>query len=335
MAATKQVYTLDANWTAATLAITFRSAFIDAGLMTEWFDSFLSGTVENRILRVVHDATKTYGTTFYWFMFTTTGVSTHVALGWDATSHVPTGTQYLDYFSATTNATTSHYTFMSGRATTTSATLTRYTSGINTSCTWFLFIQSGSRYRFLIPYGAYTANSFVNLNVNAFNGATSITSDNDSYGSQIYFYQLGGFTRRVLLGSSMLRSSTTTSHYNSTWRTNGYGVVGNVSGSGSSTNHMSTTTPVTYLPTAFANTNTSLAADYSPVYTSIAISPYLPVMPADFALAPYYASNAIGTGDTFVVSPGLEEYDVFYAQLASQSTVAGAGHLLFLIRTVG
>ena len=335
MAATKQVYTLDANWTAATLAITFRSAFIDAGLMTEWFDSFLSGTVENRILRVVHDATKTYGTTFYWFMFTTTGVSTHVALSWDATSHVPTGTYREDYFASTTNATTYHYGLITDRATTTSATLTRYTSGINTSCTWFMFLQSGNQYRFLIPHGAYTANSFVNLNVNAFNGTTSITSGTSSYGSQIFFYQLGGITRRVLLGSSILRDSGTTSHYIPTWRTNAYATGGNVSGGGVASNNIPTTTPITYLPTAFANTNTSLAADYSPVYTSIAISPYLPVMPADFALAPYYASNAIGTGDTFVVSPGLEEYDVFYVQLASSSTTVGAGHLLFLIRTVG
>ena len=137
-----------------------------------------------------------------------------------------------------------------------------------------------------------------------------------------------------MLGSSILRSSTTASHYIPTWRTNAYANVGNVSGGGTPGNNMDQTSPITYLPTAFTNTNTSLAADYSPVYTSIAISPYLPVMPADFALAPYYASNAIGTGDTFVVSPGLEEYDVFYVQLASSST-AGAGHLLFLIRTVG
>lgn len=334
MAVTKQVYTLDANWTAASHASTYRSAFIDAGLMTEWFDSFLSGTIENRILRVVHDANKTYGTTFYWFMFTTTGVSTHVALSWNATTHVPSGTQYLDYFSTTTNATTNHYSLVSALATTTSATLTRYTSGINTSCTWFVFIQAGVRYRFLIPYGAYTATSFVNLNVNAFNGMTSLNANTTSYGAELYFFQLGGITRRVLLGSAMLRGNTSTSSYIQAWRTNSYGSIGNVSNS-SPLNSINISTPNTYLPAAFLNTNTSLTADYSPVYTSIAISPYLPVMPADFALAPYFASGAIATGDTLVVSPGLEEYDVFFVRLAGEPTTSGTGHLLFLIRTVG
>ena len=53
MAVTKQVYTAAATWTASGLADIFQSAFIDAGLMTAWHDSFLN-TVENRVLAVDH-----------------------------------------------------------------------------------------------------------------------------------------------------------------------------------------------------------------------------------------------------------------------------------------
>ena len=103
MACTKQTYTATATWTASDLAQLFEDAFIDAGLMTAWYDSFLSSSVENRVLEVVYDGTKTYGKTYYWFMFTTTGVYLHVATGWDAPNNVPSGTQYLDYFSTTTS----------------------------------------------------------------------------------------------------------------------------------------------------------------------------------------------------------------------------------------
>ena len=50
MAVTKQTYTAAATWTAAQLATLFENAFINAGLMTAWYDSFLSGTVENLVL---------------------------------------------------------------------------------------------------------------------------------------------------------------------------------------------------------------------------------------------------------------------------------------------
>ncbi len=52
MTVTKQTYTANATWTAVQLADMFRSAFIDAGLMADWYDSFLGSTYENRILRI-------------------------------------------------------------------------------------------------------------------------------------------------------------------------------------------------------------------------------------------------------------------------------------------
>lgn len=129
MAVTKQTYTATPTWTAAQLATIYRSAFIDAGLMTDWHDSFLSGSVENRVLRVQYDASKTYGTTFYWFMFTTSGAFLHVATGWNTATDQPTGTQFLDFFATTTNATTNHWQFSGALSSTTAADLIRYSSG--------------------------------------------------------------------------------------------------------------------------------------------------------------------------------------------------------------
>jgi hypothetical protein len=324
MAVTKQVYTLSPTWTASGLASLFRSAFIDAGLMTEWYDDFLSGSVENRILEVVNDGTKTYGTVYYWFMFTTTTVAVHTALDWDATTHVPTGTQYQNYFSTTTNSTTNHRILDSSLVTTTSLTLTRYTSAINTSCTWFYLRQSDSL-RFLIPFGAYTATSFVDQDITAFNGLTYCFSSTASSGATLQFGHGGGHTRRTYLGATATNGSTFSQYYNYFVGLNNYSAIGNSLQSGS--NNVDNEVNIR-LPTALANTHTGLASDYTPVFTSIQYSPYAPALPADFAMCSYYASTAVAVQDTFIVSAGVEEYEVLVV------TNGSTGSILFLARTV-
>jgi hypothetical protein len=331
MAVTKQVYTLSPTWTASGLADLFRSAFIDAGLMTEWYDSFLSGSVENRILEVVNDGTKTYGTVYYWFMFTTNTVGVHTALDWDATGHVPAGTVYLDYFSTTTNSTTNHDIFASTLATGTSLTLTRYTSAINTSCTWFVCRQSSTFFHFLIPFGSYTATSFVDQNASAFNGLVSTNSTGSSYYGQISFMHYAGHTQRTYLGAASLYNSTSVTLYRYSHFLARYSAFGNVSAGG--TSNVIESQPITWLPVAMANTNTALAADHTPVYTSILCSPYLPVLPADFAMTAYYASTAITTGDTLVVTASSEEYEVVTTAGGTVST-AGSATTALLARTV-
>lgn len=325
MAVTKQVYTLSPTWTASGLASLFRSAFIDAGLMTEWYDDFLSGSVENRILEVVNDGTKTYGTVYYWFMFTTTTVAVHTALGWNTTTNVPTGTQYQNYFSTTTNSTTNHNLLYSTLVSTTSLTLTRYTSAINTSCTWFYLRQSVSL-RFLIPFGAYTATSFVDQNVMAFNGFTYSNSGTTSQGANIVFAHAGGHTRRTYLGATATRDGTFAQYYNYNVLLNNYSAIGNSSqnADGNIDNEANIR-----LLTARTNTHTGLASDYTPVFTSIQYSPYAPVLPADFAFCAYYTSTAVAVQDTFIVTAGVEEYEVLVV------TNGTAGSILFLARTVG
>lgn len=324
MAVTKQVYTLSPTWTPSGLADLFRSAFIDAGLMTDWYDSFLSGSVENRILEVVNDGTKTYGTVYYWFMFTTTELDVHTVLNWDAVSHIPTGTQYQDYFSTTTNSTSNHSSLYSSLVTTTSLTLTRYTSAINTSCTWFYLRQSSSLI-FLIPFGAYTATSFVDQNIMAFNGLTTCSASTSSSGGNLLFRHYGGHTRRTYLGATACRGSTFSQYYNFSVTLNNYSAIGNSSQSGNI--NMNDEENIR-LPTALANTHSGLVSDYTPVFTSIQYSPYAPALPADFAMCAYYASSAVSFQDTFIVSPGVEEYEILVVDVGS------TGSILFLARTV-
>tara|TARA_R110000772_G_scaffold133463_2_gene241954 strand:- start:83 stop:1063 length:981 start_codon:yes stop_codon:yes gene_type:complete len=326
MAVTKQVYTLSPTWTASVLASLFRSAFIDAGLMTEWYDDFLSGSVENRILEVVNDGTKTYGTVYYWFMFTTTEVRVHTALAWDATTHVPTGTVYQDYFSTTTNSTTNHASLYTSLVATTSLTLTRYTSAINTSCTWF-YLRQATSLRFLIPFGAYTATSFVDQNITAFNGLITSSALAVSLGASFRFLHAGAHTRRTYLGATSQRGATFSGYYYELVELSIYSAIGNSNNNGNG--NLGSNVFNIRLPTAHTNTHTGLANDYTPVFTSILCSPYLPVLPADFAMCAYYASNAVTVQDTFIVSAGVEEYEVL------NTSIGSTGGILFLARTVG
>lgn len=334
MAVTKQTYTAASTWTAAQLADLFRSAFIDAGLMTDWFDSFTNTGIENRVLRVINDGSKTYGTVYYWFMFTTAGGYIQTTLGWNATTHVPTGTQYFDWFTNATNTVGSHRLFFSAISTTT-ATLTRYTSAINTNCTWFVGRSSTTYITLLIPFGTYNATAFIDQNKMAFNGAVqAVPNTYGAYGASLYFTHAAGHNRRTFMGSAALRDATSTSVYvNTTFPIlSTYAVFGNVSNA--ALNNYTSGTSAIILPTAFANTNTSLAADSTPVVTSIMASAYLPALPADFGMTPYYASNAIAIQDTLVVTAASEEWEMLSVSNNAAGN-SGVGRMAFVARTVG
>lgn len=334
MAVTKQTYTAAATWTAAQLADIFRSAFIDAGLMTDWFDSFTNTGIENRVLQVINDAGKTYGTVYYWFMFTTGGAFVQTTLGWNAASDVPSGTLYLDYFSTATNVTTNHRQFFAA-ANTTTATLARYTSAVNTNCTWFV-IRSGTTTtytNFLIPYGTYNATGFVDQNRMAFNGALFTEIRAVSNDSSIGFTNFAGHTRRTYLGATAKRGQTAVAEFAGAGTLQmlmAYSGMGNVSNSIANQNEGFSAVAI-FLPTAHVNTNTSLAADHTPVFTSILASPYLPALPSDFGIAPYYASNLITVQDTLVVTAASEEWEMM--TVSNNAQVDGC-RTVFLARTV-
>ena len=170
MAVTKQTYSASPVWTAAGLANRFRDAFIDAGLMTDWFDSFVNGGIENRILEITYDGAATYGKCYYWFMFSTTFAGVSVATGWSTLTNEPTGTQYVDFFSTATNTTTNHYSLTGGVAliTGTEASIVRYTSTDDSDYSWFVFRNGAVPYPFMIAPANVARVAWLDLNKTMF-----------------------------------------------------------------------------------------------------------------------------------------------------------------------
>jgi hypothetical protein len=330
MAVTKQTYTATATWTASGLADIFKTALIDAGLMTDWFDSF-TNTVENRILKVINDGTKTYGTVYYWFMFTTSGVFVHTAMGWNATTHVPTGTQYLDYYSTTTNATTNHRQLNGTNfSAATSVTLTRYTSAVDTDVSWFLVRNGTINQPFFIPSPGFNASAFVDQNKVAFNGLTTPVAGTSTNVSYLDFWHYAGHTRETYLGAAALRSATSSSDYNKIVPVSRIASIGNASNSSGNISSGGSIASL-FLPVAHTNTHTGLAAIHNPVFTSPPISPYMAAMPSDFGVACYWDSNSMAVQDKLIVSAGTEEWEML---AISSNTSTDSGRLLFLARVV-
>jgi hypothetical protein len=324
MTVVPQTYTATATWTATQLADIFKQAFIDAGLMTDWFDSFLN-TVENRVLRVINDGAKTYGTVYYWFMFTTGGVFVATTNTWNASTHVPTGTQYIDYYSTTTSATTNHFTLLALTSTTT-CTVTRYTSGINSAVSFFLIRNGSANTCFMLSNPSFNASSFVDQSKVQFNNLLTLsgtTNVNTATISVIQNYS----TRCTYLGAMRLNAYTAVNGYTVPIGLRQYVAFGNVSGSAS--NWQITTG--TFLPVAENNTNTGLAADHTPMFTSPSLTPYMAALPSDFAVTAYYASFGMAVQDTFVVDSGSEEWEMI---VVAGAATASTGKVLFCARTV-
>lgn len=327
MVCTKQVYTLAATWTAVGLADTLKTALVDAGTMTDWYDNFLSGTVENRVLQVVNDNTKTYGTIYYWFQFTTGGIFMHIATGWNATTHVPTGTQYQDYFSTTTNATTNHKSIVT-LINTTQLTITRYTSQVNTDASFFL-IKNGTTYVTLF-YGKGSfrnPNSLVDQNKYYFNGhwIRGILNTSQTYYPRIDFSMVAPHVKRTFLGC-YIGATSTPSDYQP-----------NIDGFGYSKTNISNSTALPtnlrtiLIPAGRTTINTSLSENQVPLVTNILMTPYFPALPSDFGIASYIDNITLAVGDTLVVTSGSNEWDMIEVAASSSSAV---GCTMLVARTV-
>lgn len=338
MAVTVQTYTATATWTASTLAGIFRSAFIDAGLMTEWFDSFLSGSVENRVLEIQYDNTKTYGKTYYWFQFTTTGVFVHLASGWTAGSDVPSGTQYLDYFSTTTNATTNHETVLA-LSSATDTTVTRYSSGAVSGFAVFLIKNGATTQTLHIARANAPIQSWIDLDKCLFHLLMRAVPLVTGLAGRIGLVHYGPLLRRSYLCGGALRGETGVGSYRgssapvavSSIPSASYSYICFGNGSGASTNYNSGLSGI-ILPVGFNNTNTAFATDSIPVFSSLPYSPYINEnLPSDFGIAFHYANNTMAPLDTFTVSAGTEVWDVI--AVANSGTITTGASPMFLART--
>lgn len=321
MAVTREVYSASPAWTASQAATLFENAFTDAGLMTAWYDSFLSGSVENRILEVTYDAAKTYGTTYYWFMFTTTGIAVSVASAWNATTHVPSGTQYLDYYATTTNSTTNHSIFSGTLSASTELQLVRYTSAITTDQSWFVLRNSATPVAFYIAPSTVELAPWLDLDKIFFHHFVTsdqwvISTTSNGRGSIAFASHM--IMRRSYCGGGILYNSTSSTGYKYTIPLSVYFGGGHASNSASVNYAVSDfqqgglfRATATIAPYGFADTNTAYASDYLPIMYGYTLSPYMRTdMPSDMAIHFQYTTTQFAFGDRVVVSAGVEEWEV-------------------------
>ena len=334
MAVTKQTYTATATLTAASFFTQLRSAFINAGLMTEWYDSFLSSTVENRVLEITN-AAGTYGKTYYWFMVGASGNLVYqVATGWTAGSDVPSGTQYLDYFATTTSSVSNHKTLATfGLAS--DVKITRYTSGdVN-----FFVISQGATYScFTIVKGSGSFQPWVDFSKGFLNLLYEVAPAVNSSWGQIGFARFCSLRRELGRGIA-LNGATTVSNYigSSSPNTQGaeyaYCGLGNVSNSWQGNlGTTAATRSAIILPIGFNGTNGAYSTDSSPVFHSLPYSQWITTtMGSDFGITMLYTANTLGIYDTVTVSAGTEVWEVM--AFANNATITTGATPVMLART--
>jgi hypothetical protein len=336
MAATKQTYTASPTWTAAGVATLFEDAFIDAGLMTTWHDSFANGALEHRVLEIEYDSTKAYGTCYYWFIFATTGVFISVAGGWNTGTNKPSGTQYLDYYQDRTNTTADHRRLGDATITSTALELNRYTSG---DYSWFVIRNGSTPTPFFIAPSSVTLPAWLDLDKILFHhfiqsNAQVTSATLGSARGYVEFISVH-MLRRSFASAGAIRGTTTQDGFRRFVPTMVYGALGNQNSNSTNaatftSTTLSTTSPDLsglIVPYGFSNTNSEYATDYHPIVNGYTYSLYTnDSMPSDFGLAFDYSGTSFSFGDQVVISATTEEWEVL--QFANNTSTESPTALL-------
>lgn len=354
MAVIKQTYTMNAGFTSTDVATALRSALIDAGLMTEWYDSFvISGNTICRVLAIVHDATKTYGTSFYYFVITDSWIGVALATnGWKTSGtapiNIPTGTQYLDWHTLPANISTG----ASGGATsifsyssTSNLALIRFTSSNDTKQSWFVFNQSSTLSRsrpFSFLHKDTSLHPWLDLSKGCISGFTQVkASVSDRVG--IVNFRIEENLRRCLGIGQALRGVTSTngsSQYHAV-TLNLYAYFGAGAQSNNFTNNLPLSAIDNYsgrggaipLPVGKNSANPEYVIDYVPICTNIPWAYYTPTRLADdFGVYMHYAANDVALGDRFVVQFAINEWEVL--DFGNNANVGDGASASFVARII-
>lgn len=348
MAVTTGTYTVSTSggaYTPAAFAAQVRLALIDCGHMTEWHASFLSGTVENRVLKLDFDNTKTYGSTFIWFMFSGADMFYHICRGWNTSSNIPqgvggAGSQYVDFLSTTTNATTNHMRFAAQNAST-NVNIKRYTSQ-NRANFSVLLIKNGSvEYQIIIDRTAPSAN-YVDLNKECWDGCLLWARTRTGSGVAVVNFQMYPAKLRGSNRGRWLRGVTVATQYGANptaaapWEVAtgdaqalqglAYGWTGNTVNDGGNATFSGIAIGVMLMQQGFTNVNPAFTSDYNVSFYDIPISLYTGAkLPSDFAI--YYALNNI-TLETFTtITVGSDNGEVI--AYANGSVINERGSAVF------
>ena len=345
MAITKETYTATATWNEAGLADLFKDAFIDAGLMTDWHDEFVTGSNTVRVLKIEHDNAKTFGSSFYYFNFVLgdhPGIS--IASGWNTSTGVPTGTQFLDYHVLPASVSSIFVNYRATQITafspirTSNVFLDRFTSADDTKQSWFVLRQGTNRSEpFTILHKNTSLHPWLDLDKGIINGYTTVGAAVANRQGYIDF-RLQENIRRCLLTGTALRGDAETTFGNSrfhaiNYRTHSYAGLGSQSNNTSLNYASPANGGSVILPVAKNSANPAFATDYVPICTNLPWSPFTPTALAnDFGIYMHYADNVTAYGDRFIVEAGANEWETL--QFANNSVVVDGASSAFLARVV-
>jgi len=348
MAVTKQIYTAASGYTASDFANIFRSALIDAGLMLAWHDEFTQGSFEFRVLRVQHDPSKSYGSSFYTFVFGTNGVGVSLASGWSTASDQPTGTQYFDYHvlpPAVTSVSLNDYLTLLLDANISNASavyLDRYTSQADSKQSWFVLRQGLTRSRpFTIVHSGTVLHSWLDLDKGIISGFQTVGAICDSRMGFVSFSLQENIRRCLLTGTALRGHSTPGARFHAVnYRTHCYVGIGSESANpqsnlgGSIAGSPSTGyAAAVALPVGKNAANPAYSVDYVPACSDLPWSPFTPTrLAADFAVYMHYADNTIAYGDKFIQQAGINEWEVL--AFANNAVANDGASAAFLARVI-
>jgi hypothetical protein len=327
MAVVEETYLAAATWAAATVCTRLESALIDAGLMTAWHASFVSGGREHRVLEIIYNGAKVYGKTYYWFTVDGTGIWCRTSTGWNTTANIPSGpgvagTQYVDWFDTSTAANNGGHLLLS-ISSSINVTITRATSGGRS----FFLLRTGTTSRlFTIDPAGTTFKNFYNLDLGYHSGIYAV----EAFSKQIRFNSLQRNRRELLLGSC-LNGSTSSADFRALVSVSAFSIPVNF-GSNSQ---------VVYPDSGFAlpgwttASNPSAGANFNPVYRGLRLtSVHAADMPTDFGIASLKNSNISAVGDNANVTNGVEEYKI--GALNNDGIIGGiTSNPIFVYRTIG
>lgn len=344
MPVTKQTYSAAANWTSENAANILRSAFIDAGIMTDWYDSFSIGANIVRVLKVEYNGAKVYGASFYAFAFVDGYLNVHLASDWKASGtapiNIPIGTQYIDYRWLPANYSINYGSVVSTDSQTSVLYLDRYTSASDSKQSWFVFRSGLSVSRpFTILRGDTALHSWLNLDKGIISGYQRIFPSVVSRAGYIAFAVEENLRRCLLTGTAVSGQQTHVGFHNMRAITRSYAGLGSEASDGSWSNnfpvggYQNSSASCSILPVGRNAANPAYTTDYIPICSDLEWSPFTPTRLAnDFGVYMHYADNAIDYGDRFVVQSGINEWEV--VAIANNNYVNVGASAAFLARVV-
>ena len=348
MAVTKQTYTINSGFTRTDVATALRSALIDAGLMTEWYDSFASSSDRLcRVLRIEHDSTKTFGTCFYYFTISNSDIGVALATnGWSG--NVPTGAQYLDWHTLPASSGPSgNSTNIFGYSTGSNLVLNRFTSQLDSKQSWFVFSQtvSGTTTRskpFSFLHKDTALHSWLDLSKGCISGFTAVSANANGYVGLLNF-SIEENLRRCLSIGSALRGTGSPGFHGAAINMNCYYGAGMVPDdqfyfnipdrlrgpSGASG---------TPLPIGRNAANPAYSTDYTPICSNLPWNLWTPTRLAnDFGLYAQYNTaapdvNVIALSTKIIVQSTVNEWETL--QFSNSSNLISGATPIFLARVV-